>query len=133
MERKPRILVVDDEKIVCEMAKRCLELEGYEVTTFVDSKRALAALEQERFDIMITDLKMKDVDGIQLLEYIQQHSPDTKVMILTAFATLETAMEAFHKQAFDYFTKPVRIDDLKASVRRALKARDSDSEGTANG
>jgi DNA-binding NtrC family response regulator len=133
MEDRTRILIVDDEKIVCDMARRCFELEGYEVTTFIDSKEALAALEQERFDVMITDLKMKDVDGMQLLEFVQQHCPDTKVLILTAFATLETAKEAFHKQAFDYFTKPVRIDDLKASVRRALQARGLEREGNPNG
>jgi len=133
MERKPRILIVDDEKIVCDMAKRCLELEGYEITTFIDSKKALAVLEQEDFDILITDLKMKDVDGLQLLEFARQQCPDTKVIILTAFATLETATEAFHKQAFDYFPKPVRIDDLKTSVRRALRERVPASEEATNG
>jgi DNA-binding NtrC family response regulator len=127
MESKPKILVVDDEKIVCDMARRCLELEGYEVTTFTDSTQALAALGQQRFDVMITDLKMKEVDGLRLLEFVRENWPETKVIMLTAFATLETAMEAFHKQAFDYFTKPVRIDDLKASVARALKERTTDS------
>jgi two-component system response regulator HydG len=67
------------------------------------------------------------VDGLQLLEFVRENWPETKVIMLTAFATVETAVEAFHKQAFDYFTKPVRIDDLKASVARALKARSADS------
>ena len=127
MDSKPKILVVDDEKIVCDMARRCLELEGYEVTTFTDSTQALDVLRQERFDVMIADLKMKEVDGLQLLEFVRENWPETKVIMLTAFATVETAVEAFHKQAFDYFTKPVRIDDLKASVARALKARSADS------
>lgn len=115
-----RILVVDDEKIVCDMSRKCLVEEGYEVTTFVDSTAALAALEHERFDVVITDLKMKEVDGIQLLEFARQHNPETKVIMLTAFGSIESATEALRKDAFDYFTKPVRIRDLKASVRRAL-------------
>ncbi len=117
---RPRILVVDDEKIVCDMSSKCLREEGYDVTTFTDSKQAQAALESERFDVVITDLKMKDVDGMQLLELTKLRHPGTKVIILTAFGSLETATEAIHREAFDYFTKPVRIRDLKASVRRAL-------------
>ena len=120
MTEKPRILVVDDEKIVCDMSRICFTNEGYDVTTFTDSTQARAALETETFDVIITDLKMKEVDGIELLEYAKEKNPDTKVILLTAFGTLETAVEAFHKQAFDYFTKPVTIRDLQESVRRAL-------------
>jgi DNA-binding NtrC family response regulator len=120
MSANPRILVVDDEKIVCDMSRICFTNEGYDVTTFTDSTQARAALETETFDVIITDLKMKEVDGIELLEYAKEKNPDTKVILLTAFGTLETAVEAFHKQAFDYFTKPVTIRDLQQSVRRAL-------------
>jgi len=120
MGHPPKILIVDDEQIVCTMARRCFEHQGYQVVTFTDSTEALATLEKERFDVMITDLKMKDVDGLQLLELAREKWPGTRVIMLTAFGTLDTALEAFHKQAFDYFTKPVRIDDLKASVSRAL-------------
>jgi len=120
MSANPRILVVDDEKIVCDMSRICFTNEGYDVTTFTDSTQARAALETETYDVIITDLKMKEVDGIELLEYAKEKNPDTKVILLTAFGTLETAVEAFHKQAFDYFTKPVTIRDLQQSVRRAL-------------
>jgi DNA-binding NtrC family response regulator len=120
MSANPRILVVDDEKIVCDMSRICFTNEGYDVTTFTDSTQARAALETETFDVIITDLKMKEVDGLELLEYAKEKNPDTKVILLTAFGTLETAVEAFHKQAFDYFTKPVTIRDLQESVRRAL-------------
>jgi DNA-binding NtrC family response regulator len=121
MENRPRILIVDDEEIVCEMAKHSFEREGYQVTVFTDSTEALATLEKQGFDVLITDLKMKEVDGFQLLEFVRERWPETKVIILTAFGTLETAEDAFHKQAFDFFTKPVRITDLVASVNRALK------------
>ena len=128
MEGKAKILIVDDEEIVCNMAKRCLEQEGHQVTTFVDSTKAMAAIKEERFDVVITDLKMKEVDGLQLLEFTKTRWPDTKVIMLTAFATLETAMEAVHKQVFDYFAKPLRIIELKASVNRALKERNEIKE-----
>jgi DNA-binding NtrC family response regulator len=120
MSATPRILVVDDEKIVCDMSRICFSNEGYDVTTFTDSTQARAALATETFDVIITDVKMKEVDGIELLEYALEMNPDTKVILLTAFGTLETAVEAFHKQAFDFFTKPVTIRDLQESVRRAL-------------
>ena len=120
MEPKKRLLIVDDEQIVCVMAKRSFEQEGYEVTTFTDSVAALAAIETEQFDLIITDLKMKDVDGLQLLEAAKARWPDIPVIMLTAFATLDSAVESLRKRAFDYFSKPVKIDNLKDSVRRAI-------------
>jgi DNA-binding NtrC family response regulator len=120
MDKQVKLLIVDDEQIVCDMAKRCFQREGYEVTTFTDSTKALARVNEQRFDVIITDLKMKEIDGMQLLEAAKRKWPDTKVIMLTAFATLDTAVESFRKQAFDYLAKPVRIDDLKASVQRAL-------------
>jgi DNA-binding NtrC family response regulator len=120
MESKKRLLIVDDEQIVCVMAKRSFEHDGYEVTTFTDSVRALAAIKVERFDLIITDLKMKEVDGMQLLEAAKEQWPDIPVILLTAFASMGSAVESLRKRAFDYFPKPVKIDDLKASVRRAL-------------
>jgi DNA-binding NtrC family response regulator len=120
MNATARILVVDDEKIVCDMCQVFLTKDGYDVTTFTDSTQARAALESETYDVIITDLKMKDVDGIEILEFARSSDSDTKVILLTAFGTMETAVDAFRRQAFDFFTKPVRIRDLQASVRRAL-------------
>lgn len=118
---KKKILVVDDENIVCEMTRKIFQHEGYEVVTFTDSKKALERIASERFDLIIADLKMKEVDGMQLLEEAKKKWPDTKVIMLTAYATMETAVEAFRKRAFDYFAKPVKIAELKAAVIRALK------------
>ena len=129
MKAKPKLLVVDDEKIVCDMAQYYFKHEGYQVTTFTDSTQALAALEEEHFDVMIVDPKMKDVDGMQLIEFINERSPDTKVIMLTAFATMETAIEAFRKHVFDFLTKPVRVEKLKATVARALSKDTTPSEG----
>lgn len=125
MEKKPRLLIVDDEAIVCRMARRTLEHEGYEVVTFTDSVQALAAIRSEHFDLIITDLKMKEVDGMQLLSAAKERWPDVPVIMLTAFATMDTAVESLRKRAFDYFSKPVKLDELKASVHRALRGRPS--------
>lgn len=122
MENKRRIMVVDDEEIVCSMAKRTFEHEGYEVAAFTDSKKALEAIKNEPFDLLITDLKMKEVDGMELLDAAKEKSPDVPVIMLTAFATMDSAVESFRKKAFDYFSKPVKISDLKAAVEQALKA-----------
>lgn len=119
MTRKLRILVVDDEPIVCQMSSKCLTEEGYDVTTFTDSTQARAALERESFDVVITDLKMKGIDGMELLEFARERSPGAKVIMLTAFGSLETAEEAHRKEAFEFLTKPVRIRDLLDCVRRA--------------
>ena len=120
MTRTARILVVDDEPIVCQMSSKCLGEEGYDVTTFTDSTEAWAALEREHFDVVITDLKMKGIDGMELLELVRERNPDCKVIMLTAFGSLETAAEAHRKEAFEFLTKPVRISDLLECVRRAI-------------
>lgn len=133
MQAKPRILIVDDEKIVCDMAKRSLEWDGYEVLTMTDSVAALDTLRQQRFDVVIADIKMKEVDGLQLLDFTNENWPDTKVIILTAFPTVGTAMENIHQKAFAYFTKPVRIKDLKASVDSALQSQEEPKEEKDNG
>jgi DNA-binding NtrC family response regulator len=116
-----KILIVDDEKIVCDMAKRVLEHEGYEVETFTDSTLALERIKQEPFDLVITDLKMENVSGMDILKEVNNRYADTKVIMLTAYATLDAAIDAIREKIFDFFPKPVKIDDLKKSVKKALE------------
>jgi DNA-binding NtrC family response regulator len=115
-----KIIVIDDEKIVCDMAKKILANEGYYVETFTDSQVALARLQEERFDLVITDFKMDNVSGMDILREVNSRYPDTKVIMLTAYATLDTAIEAIREKIFDFFPKPVKIEDLKKSVQKAL-------------
>jgi DNA-binding NtrC family response regulator len=115
-----KIIVIDDEKIVCDMAKRVLEIEGYEVETYTDSQTALERIKETAFDLVITDLKMGTVSGMDIMREVNQRYPSTKVIMLTAYATLDTAIEAIREKAFDFFPKPVKIDDLKKSVKKAL-------------
>jgi DNA-binding NtrC family response regulator len=115
-----QILVVDDEKIVCDMAKRVLEKEGYEVDTFTDSQAALEQIKHKPYDLVITDLKMENVSGMDILREVNNRYPHTRVIMLTAYATLDAAIEAIREKIFDFFPKPVKIEDLKESVKKAL-------------
>lgn len=115
-----RIMVIDDENIVGKMLKAVLEQEGYEVETFLSAEPALARLEEEKFDVVITDLKMKGIDGMEVLHRVKTENPDTKVIMITAFASLDAAVEALRGKVDDFFPKPVKIKDLKACIDRLL-------------
>jgi DNA-binding NtrC family response regulator len=115
-----KIIVVDDEKIICNTAKKILEMEGYEVDTFTNSVLALEAIRKNQYDLIITDLMMEEVSGMDILREVNLRSPQTKVIMLTAYATLEATIEAIREQIYDFFPKPVKIEDLKRSVKRAL-------------
>jgi DNA-binding NtrC family response regulator len=115
-----RIMIIDDEKIVCEMSKISLEEEGYEVETFLSAAPALERLDKQQFDVVVTDLKMKGIDGIQVLKTVKDNHPETKVIMITAFANLDVAIEAIKNDVFDFFPKPVKIKELKESIKKAL-------------
>lgn len=117
---KHRIMVIDDEKIVGDMAKMSLEQDGYEVETFLNADPALARLGEEKFDVVVTDYKMKGIDGMEVLRTVKKLYPETKVIMITAFANLDAAIEALRGDVHDFFPKPLKIKDLKASIERAL-------------
>ncbi len=116
-----RIMVIDDEKIVGDMAKLSLEQEGYSVETFLNAEPALKRLEAEKFDVVVTDYKMKGIDGMEVLKTVKERYPSTHVIMITAFANLDAAIEALRQDVHDFFPKPVKIKELKASIRRALE------------
>lgn len=120
-DMSPRIMIIDDEKIVGDMAKISLEQEGYVVETFLNGAPALERFRQEKFDVVVTDLKMKGIDGLDVLKTVKELSPDTKVIMITAFANLNVAIEAIKGDVFDFFPKPVKIKDLKESIKKALQ------------
>ncbi|MHB8880233.1 MAG: response regulator [Thermodesulfovibrionales bacterium] len=115
-----RIMVIDDEKIVGDMSKMALEQEGHTVETFLNAEPALARLKEEKFDVVVTDYKMKGIDGMEALRLIKADHPEIKVIMITAFANLDTAIEALRGDVHDFFPKPVKIKELKASIQRAL-------------
>lgn len=113
-----RILILDDEPIVCKRLKPAFQKLGYEVETFTESTAAIARLRETTFDIIITDLKMEGADGMQVLSAAKETTPETRVIIITGFATLETAKESYRKGAFDFVAKPFKLGDILDCVRK---------------
>ncbi len=121
--KKGRLLIVDDEPDMLDNVSRILVKAGYECLTESDSRKAMGLLESERPDLLLTDLRMPGVDGLKLLRQAHQMDPQMPVIILTAFATIESAVEAVKEGAFDYLPKPFSVDQLKLAVERALAQR----------
>lgn len=115
-------MIIEDEKIAADMTRVSLEDEGYEVETFADGASALARLRAGHFDVIITDLKMKGLDGFEVLGRIRETGSDARVIMVTAFASLDVAIEAIRNEVFDFFTKPVKLKELKAAVKKAAEA-----------
>lgn len=117
-----QIMLVDDEPIVGKRLKPALAKYGFEVEVFESAARALQRLKEKQFDIVVTDVRMEDVDGIQVLEHVLACSKRTKVIIITGYATVEVAREALVKGAFDFIAKPFKPNDLRAVIDKAAKA-----------
>jgi two-component system response regulator PilR (NtrC family) len=118
-----RILVVDDEKSMREFLEIMLTREGYGVTLAENGEKACGALEREEFDLVITDIRMKGIDGIGVLKMAKSRNPDTMVVLISAFATPGTAVEAMKEGAYDYIPKPFKVKELKKIVGEALDSR----------
>jgi DNA-binding NtrC family response regulator len=118
--KKFSILVVDDEENVSRLLGKVLLKEGFNVYTASDGNEALSIIDSQRVDIVITDIKMPGMNGIELLEAIKEADTDIKVILITAFATVETAVEALRAGASDYITKPFNLDEVMLSVRKII-------------
>ena len=123
MSNMTKILLVDDEARALEALGRALQMMGYETVGVTDPKTAQALLAKERYDIMIADLIMPEIDGIGILEHCKKVDPDLPVIILTGYGTVKTAVEAMRKGAFDYVTKPYNIDEIDMIIKRALQQK----------
>lgn len=118
-----KILVVDDDLGMCGMLSDVLKEEGFSVHTTGESLEASKILKKEEFDVIVTDLKMKGLKGLDLLEVAHKVAPMTPVIIITAFGTIESAIKAMKMGAYDYITKPFQMDELVLTVRKALENR----------
>ena len=129
--RRPRMLVADDEEITRNNLKHVLEKEGYEVLTAQDGEEALRLLDQTDFDVVLTDMKMGRVDGGQVLEVVQATCPETKVVVITGYATVDSAVTVMKKGAYHYLTKPFKLDEVRDTVHQILerKQRTQNSRG----
>ncbi len=120
---KPKILVVDDERDICKALEFLLRGEGYSVVLAYSGEEALEKLKNEHFDAVITDLKMDKVDGIAVLDKVKEVSSDTPVLIMTAFASIESAVNAIKKGAADYIVKPFLNEEIKLTIKRVLEQK----------
>lgn len=127
-ETKDRILIVDDDKIILESLTEFLRLEGYETAGAASFGTALAAMERQRFNLVLTDVNMPENDGFELLRVIKQRYPDVVVIMITGYGTIESAVEAIKMGAYDYLTKPIIDDEIRLVAERALKQQSLISE-----
>ncbi len=124
MATTARILIVDDERSLCEFLEILLRKEGFDVETANGGDEAVRRVERgDEFDLVLTDLMMPGTGGIAVLEAVKDRFPDTQVLVMTAYASADTAIEAMKKGAYDYLQKPFKVDELKVIVGKALDQR----------
>jgi DNA-binding NtrC family response regulator len=115
-----RILVLDDEPIVGKRLKPALEKSGYEVDVVERGADALRLIDERPYDVVVTDVRMEGVDGLDVLRHVRQHSARTLVIMITGYATVDVARDALTHGAFDFIAKPFKLDDLRAAIARAV-------------
>lgn len=118
-----RILVIDDEKIVCDRLSMELERIGYEVEAYTESEHALERMSAQSFDLVITDIKMRGPNGIEVMNFVKQNHPLARVIVITGFATVETAREVLKGGAVDFIPKPFKMSQLRELVQRLAAER----------
>ena len=121
VSNRNRILIVDDEQIALRNLEHIMKKEGYEVTATQSGQNALKLLEEQQFDLVLTDLKMEKVDGNQILKRCKELSADTEVIMITGYASLQSAIQVMKKGAYDYITKPFKLDEVRKVVKEAME------------
>ena len=121
MDIKPRLLVVDDEAIALKNLEHVLKKEGYDLTSTQSGPQALKIIEKEEFDLVLTDLKMERVDGMQVLKRVRELHPETEVIMITGFATVDSAIDAMKGGAYHYISKPYKLDEVRKVVAEAIE------------
>jgi len=121
MQGTAKILIVDDEKVALKNLEHVMRKEGYEVTGTESGPIALRLLEEQQFDVVLTDLRMEKVDGMQILKKCRELYPDTEVVIITGYATLESAVDTMKHGAFYYVAKPFKLEEVRKVVKEAVE------------
>lgn len=122
-ERRHHILVVDDEKITRRNLEHVLTREGYQVNTAANGLEAIERLQEHTFDVVITDLKMEQADGMQVLEAAKQKNPHTEVIVITGYATVPAAVSALRRGSHHFLAKPLKLDEIRSTVNSALQPK----------
>jgi len=122
------ICIIDDEVVVCKRLEQYLGKSKHRVETFVDSSSAIERINGKTFDIVVTDIRMDNIDGMEVLNRVIEKGERTRVIMITGYATIEIAREAQAKGAFDFISKPFRPGELKEAIDRAAAALDTDGQ-----
>jgi DNA-binding response OmpR family regulator len=120
MESKPRLLIVDDELLIRDLLYDYFAARDFDISVAESGGRALALLEKDQFDTVILDLKIPDIDGLELAERIRAESADLPIILITGYPSLESAIEALRRRIDDYFVKPVNLSHLRRAVETAV-------------
>lgn len=128
MKPQKMVILLDDEPIVCERLKPALEKVGFYVEAYTESQQVIDRLAQQKFHVLVTDLKMQKPDGIDVLHFVKQQSPSTKVVIITGFATKDTAAQAMESGAAEFIAKPFKISQLLDLIVNITGARDEQTD-----
>ncbi|MBW2511028.1 MAG: sigma-54-dependent Fis family transcriptional regulator, partial [Deltaproteobacteria bacterium] len=128
---KYRVLIVDDEESMRDFLSIMLHREGYQVDTAVDGAQAVVHLRDHSYDLVISDIKMPRMTGLELLSHIKDRTPETVVLMVTAFSSTDEAVEAMKQGAYDYITKPFKNEEIRLIVKNALERRDLRRENLA--
>ena len=123
MREQPKVLVVDDEESVVITIKAILQLDGYDVVTATSATQAREAVRATEFDLVLSDLRLEDGDGLDVLRAVRERSPDTVTIMLTGYASLESAIQALRAGAYDYLIKPSEVEELRSTVGRGIERR----------
>jgi DNA-binding NtrC family response regulator len=121
--KKLQVLILDDEPIVCKRLKPAFLKAGYDVETFTDSAHATQRTHEKTFDIVITDLKMEGISGMEFLTDVKERSPHTEIIVITGFATMEASKESFQKGVFNFVAKPFKLTDILDMVTKIKHER----------
>src|SRR6267378_1327384 len=123
MPEQPKVLVVDDEESVVVTIKAILQLDGYNVATTTSGAKARAMVREAEYDLVLTDLRLEDGDGLDVLKAVRERYPETVTIMLTGYASLESAIQALRAGAYDYLVKPSEVEELRVTVARGLERR----------
>jgi ATP-dependent Lon protease len=123
MNKKPTILIIDDEEIARNNLEHILKKENYAIATAQSGVEALKMLDSSAFDVVLTDIKMQPVDGLEVLEKTKSKYPNTQVIMITGFSTVDSAIETMKKGAFHYIAKPYKLDEVRSVVKQALEKK----------
>ena len=121
MSKNARLLIVDDERIALKNLEHIMKKEGYEVVGTQSGPHALRLLEEQEFDVVLTDLRMEKVDGMQILKRCRELYPDTEVIMITAYATVDSGVQAMKQGAYHYIAKPFKLEEVRKIVREAVE------------